>query len=188
VTDTLIGGAYVGPYSDLNQIIQTNADSAANSDLQNIRIPVYLYYMNFVHNLREVDSMPSNVCTLFIMPTIQSSNLYTTISDTVAVNITDINVTLKTPTGYYAVGRSLTPGSIVVVTLSTSMVLMTSMDAGNGDVEMLRVDSQPIAVFSVEDMRRVVSSFGPPMNIFPYTNMCIPNLADIALRLQILRG
>jgi hypothetical protein len=188
VQDTRIGGDYVGAYSDINSIIRNNAANAIQQEQDNIRIPVYMYYMNFVHNLKGVYNMPSNVCTLYILPTTKQNSNNLQIGTSVAVKIMGNAVQVFTRTGKYQVGRSFKSGSIVVVTVSTSMMLMTSMDSGTGNVEMLRIDGQQIAAFSVNQMREIASRFGPPRSIFPYTNICIPNLADIALRLQILRG
>lgn len=179
----------------VNIIKEFNDQAYKVSDVPNfVRIPMYLYYMNFVNNINAISDLPSSVLTLYITPETQVDNIKghrinLSNSAYIVIYIKHNIVRLYNSINklYFNVNKPNTNGSIVVITISSSLILMTSMNYHNGDIEMKRIGIETFASISTTEVTNAISLFPIPKSLYPYNNLCIPNLADIALRLQILR-
>lgn len=185
VTDTRITGVSASgarSYNTLGSIVDSKRLDVVKHLGDRMKVPVVLYYMNFVQD--KPDALQySNVATAFITPA--SRNYVLDISTGLTLDVKSDSVRVLTMNTTLTAVR--TPSSIVIVTFTTSLVLMVSMDPQNQRVQVVRTGGMPVSRVSMKTIRQLSQFYPPTGGMYPYTNTCIPNFADIALRQQVLR-
>lgn len=185
VTDTRITGvsdSAARSYNTIGGIVDSKRPDVLKYLGDRMTVPVMLYYMNFVKD--KPDALKySNVATAFI--TRSSRNYALAIADGLTLDVRSDAVRVLTMKNTLEVVRS--PSSIVIVTFTTSLVIMASMDPENGRIQVVQTGGMPVSRITTNTIRRLSQSYPPTGGMYPYTNTCIPNLADIALRQQVLR-
>jgi hypothetical protein len=145
-------------------------------------LPVTMYYMNFVKD--KPDALKySNVATAFI--TRSSENYTLGIADGITLDVKKDAVRVLTPKTTIEVVRSTS--STIIVTFTTSLIVMASMDPDNGRIQVVQTGGMSVIRIPMKTIQQL-SNLYPPNGMYPYTNTSIPNLADIALRQQVLRS
>lgn len=174
-----------GEYTTIDAVVQTSRVNAAAYKTDYVNIPMVVYYMNFVRDV-PVEIRHSNVVTAFI--TSSTANAEVQVSENVSVLVDTDKVVVESSVSSrpFEVVRSK-ENSLVVVTFTTSLLIMTSMDQNTGRVQVLQVGGMPVINAPMSVVRRFRQLFPPDNNMYPYTNTCIPNMADIALKLGIIR-
>ena len=184
VTDVGISGRGNGSVQKLSDVIRTYAATAKKQKQKFVRIPVVLYYLNFVNDL-PINTQTSNVCTLYISSSMTETTT-TALNSQVSVGVNSKAVIIATPVGQYPFPRI---NGLMVITFSTSLLLVTLFQT-DGRLLMARFDGQPM--FSIDRGTlddHVIPKFSPPGDILsPYTCTCIPNLADIGVRLHLIHN
>jgi hypothetical protein len=175
----------VGEFTTIDAVVQTSRVNAVAYKTDYANIPIVVYYMNFVRDV-PVEIRHSNVVTAFI--TSSTANAEVRVSENVSVLVATDKVVVESSLSSrpFEVVRSK-ENSVVVVTFTTSLLIMASMDQNTGRVQVLQVGGMPVLSAPIDVVKRFRQLFPPDNNMYPYTNTCIPNMADIALKLGIIR-
>jgi len=185
VTDTRITGVSASAArssTTLGGIVNSLRPDVLKHQGDRMNVPVVLYYMNFVQDKPEVLKY-SNVATAFITPA--SRNYALAIADGLTLDVKSDSVRVLTMNNTLSVVRTRT--STVIVTFTTSLVLMASMDQQNQRIQVVQTGGMPVSRIATNTINQLSRLYPPTGGMYPYTNTCIPNLADIALRQQVLR-
>lgn len=185
VTDTRITGVSASAarsYKTIGSIVDSKRPDVLKHLGNKMKVPVTLYYLNFVKDKPETLQY-SNVATAFI--TRASKNYTLAIADGITLDVKSDAVRVLTTKNTLEVVRST--GSIIIVTFATSLVVMASMDPDNGRIQVVQTGGMPVIRVPMNKVQQL-SRLYPPTGMYPYTNTSIPNLADIALRQQVLRS
>jgi hypothetical protein len=185
VTDTRITGVPASAaqsYNTLGSIVDSKRLEVLKHLGDRMNVPVVLYYMNFVQDKPDILEY-SNVATAFITPA--SRNYALAIASGLTLDVQADSVRVLTMNNTLTVVRTST--STIIVTFTTSLVVMASMDKANQRVQVVQTGGMPVSRVSMNTIRQLSQLYPPTGGMYPYTNTCIPNLADIALRQQVLR-
>lgn len=185
VTDTRITGVPASAaqsYNTLGSIVDSKRLEVLKHLGDRMNVPVVLYYMNFVQDKPDILAY-SNVATAFITPA--SRNYALAIASGLTLDVQADSVRVLTMNNTLTVVRTST--STIIVTFTTSLVVMASMDKANQRVQVVQTGGMPVSRVSMNTIRQLSQLYPPTGGMYPYTNTCIPNLADIALRQQVLR-
>lgn len=174
-----------GQYTTIDTVVETSRVNAAAYRTEFVNIPMVVYYMNFVRDV-PVEIRHSNVVTAFITSSTANAEVQVSENASILVATDKVVVDSSLSSQPFEVVRSK-ENSVVVVTFTTSLLIMASMDQMTGRVQVVQVGGMPVVNASMDVVKRFNQLFPPDNNIYPYTNTSIPNLADIALKLNIIR-
>ena len=77
-----------------------------------------------------------------------------------------------------------TTGGYVVVTYTSTLLILVSLSRAR--VCLRQIPQQPLLTVSQEDLATANAYAPAPDGVFPYDNACIPNYADLAIKLGLL--
>ena len=173
----------------LNDVYNMMAKARKEGNNKTFEIPMTLYYLNY--NMPVLHAAGRNVLTLYI----PSDALRTTgrqmfsmespqfaVSYEPGATAKDGMCVVKTATGTYKMAAP--PSGHVVLCYTTSLLIMAYMSSKR--VIMKQIPGQPIMNATDGHKALAASLHPPPREIFPYTNTCIPNLADVAIKFGYL--
>jgi hypothetical protein len=183
VSDTRIIGGNPGDFVDIGAVLRNMRTTAVTYGSKRVNIPMVMYYLNFVQDVPVESLKYTNVVTAFITRTTLNAQVRLTDSVVMTVNVGSVNVEIANASRPFEVDR-VRDSSLVVVTFTTSLIIMASMDSVSGRVQVLQIGGIPVMRMSTDALTRVERLFPPTNNMYPYTNKSIPNLADLALRLN----
>jgi hypothetical protein len=183
VSDTRILGGNPGDFVDIGAVLRNMRTTAVKYGSKRVNIPMVMYYLNFVQDVPVESLKYTNVVTAFITRTTLNAQVRLTDSVVLTVNVGSVDVNISNASRPFEVDR-VRDSSLVVVTFTTSLIIMASMDSVSGRVQVLQIGGIPVMRMSTEALTRVERLFPPMNNMYPYTNKSIPNLADLALRLN----
>lgn len=185
VTDTRITGVSASAANDYNtlpRIVDSKREDVLKHLGNKMTIPVMLYYLNFVQD--KPDTLKySNVATAYI--TRASRNYLLAIANGLTLDVKSDAVRVMTLKNTLEVVR--TKSALVIVTFTTSLVVMASMDPESGRVQVVQTGGMPVSQITTNTIQQLSRLYPPTGGMYPYTTTSIPNLADIALRQQVLR-
>jgi hypothetical protein len=183
LSDARVVGGEPEDFVDLGAVLKNMRTTAVTYHSNRVNIPMVMYYMNFVQDVPVESLQYTNVVTAFI--TRATENAQVRVTDTVVLTVDDgsVHVNVANASRPFEVAR-VRATSFVVVTFSTSLIVMASMDSASGRVQVLQIGGIPVMRVSTGTLTRVERLFPPTNTMFPYTNRSIPNLADLALRMH----
>jgi len=165
----------------IGNVIDSLKNDAIKSKEMKVRVPVVLYYLNFVREI-SVNTSQTNVCTLFVK--YDASNINFRLTSSIGIFVRSDRVIVMTSKGRYEIPRS---NGMSVITFSTTVLLMYSQ-MFDGNVILKRFQDQPMFTLSTNAKNQLATGpFAPSKDVYPYTNSCIPNFADLALRSNVVR-
>lgn len=158
-----------------------------------VPIPVTLYYMSFIEpvdlTVRNANEpVPVFVVTLYIPTTDAPTRLFRMNNPPLSLAWENRNgamqrLVINTSRGVQTIYAP--PGGYVVLTYSTTVLIAAYLSADRYQlVELGKMANLASSDKSI--LTRAASMHPPPVVAYPYTNGCVPNLADLAIKLGYL--
>ena len=189
VTDTLLNMVSFSFKVSVND--SQYSDKTDTDDPIWVPVPITLYYMTFLEpvDMTRIDAqVPVYVITLYIPTTDPSDKLFSMDNPQLSMtwknrNGKDQLLVINTSQG--ALPLTAPPGGHVVLTYTTTLLIYAYMSP---DFYLLtEIGSMPnLASTDRSILTRATEIHPPPAAAYPYTNGCIPNLADLAIKLGYL--
>lgn len=156
-----------------------------------VALPTTLYYLNYMH--REITPVaPYRVLTLYFRtphssqidrdPGIHFSSSHLNVRATAGKQ--NGTVTAYTNNGGQGYQVPLIPDGLVVITYTTTLLMMTTFSPKRVVARRWKVPE--LRSISAAQYQSVVLTAPPPPEAYPYDNGCIPNLADLAIKMRML--
>lgn len=203
VTDPMVTGAktqqYPSLYNMLQQMLQDSTTGGA------IPISMSMFYTKYQQKslVASTDATSTTasgmVVTLYIdvpanvvpgqLYASTALNLFLDANDTNQGNDMDLHARTMddgavTPTDHFLPVR---PDSFVVVTYTSSLLVMTAFSrATDRRVTHRTFAGRQFPAFTAAELDNAAAKYPAPHTIYPYDNTCIPNLADVALKMGFL--
>jgi hypothetical protein len=151
---------------------------------ERITLPTTLYYLNFMKNLDKPPT-PYRVMTIY-MYTPKSSNGAMPKFNAVpqlTVTMSPNSVVVQVQGGRIHTLPMLLNG-MLVVTYTTNLLILSIFNQTR--VVFRRVGNMPNLALTGDQFLTLNQMAAPPREMYPYTNSCIPNLADVAIKAGML--
>jgi hypothetical protein len=157
------------------------ADADANATATQVVLPMTLYYLNYSKDLGK--GLPAqsenNVITLYVSIENGSSKSGMFSSNSFSLALVNNIFTVSVGGKQYSIDAPRT--GHVVVTYSTSLLIMVCMS--NKRTVLRQFANMPSLKATKRDVDAAIATHPAVAAVYPYTNVCIPNFTDVAIKL-----
>ena len=164
-----------------NSGIVSTTDADANARATQVVLPLTLYYLNYSKDLGKglPPQAENNVITLYVSIAAGSSKSGMFSSNSFSLSLSGGIFTVTASGRQYSVDAPV--NGHVVVTYTTSLLIIVCLS--NKRVVMKQFANMPSLKATKKDIDTALATHPSVPAVYPYTNVCIPNFADVAVKL-----